>query len=286
MSSPRSSRIQWFPGDGRHLPLFPPPVRTASLNAMTIKLSDIRRYPVKGMSGEPLNAVDLIAGEAIPHDRRFALAHASSGFNQAAPGWMPKNHFLNLSRDEKIAQLAIRFDPETNTLTVERGGRQIATGNVATSVGRMMLDQFFAGFIASGARGNPKIVEAPGTPFADCPDPFLSIVSTSSLAEVERVARQSLDPLRFRANLTVTGSERWEERDWIGCELAIGEARLRVEAPIERCAATNVDPHSATRDMNIPMVLERGFGHAEFGIYARVTAAGRIHPGDTIKLLR
>ena len=33
------------------------------------------------------------------------------------------------------------------------------------------------------------------------------------------------------------------------------EARLRVEEPIERCAATNVDPDTATRDMNIPMLL-------------------------------
>ncbi|MBT5494905.1 MAG: MOSC domain-containing protein, partial [Alphaproteobacteria bacterium] len=264
----------------------PPSHRAVSLSGMTIALSDIRRYPVKGMSGETLDAVDVIAGEALPHDRRFALAHASSGFNRAEPGWMPKNHFLNLSRDEKLAQLAVHFDPETTTLTVERGGRRVATGNAATSIGRMMLDQFFAGFIASGARGNPKIVETPGTPFADCPERFLSIISTSSLAEVERVARQPVDPLRFRANLTVTGAERWEERDWIGCDLAIGEARFRVEEPIERCAATNVDPNTATRDMNIPMVLERGFGHVEFGVYARVTTPGTIRPGDAITLIR
>jgi hypothetical protein len=253
---------------------------------MTITLSDIRHYPVKGMSGEPLVTVDLIAGEALPHDRRFALAHASSGFNRVAPGWIPKNHFLNLSRDEKIAQLAVHFDPETTTLTVERGGRQVATGNTATSIGRMLLDQFFTGFIASGARGNPKIVETPGTPFTDCPERFISIISTSSLVEVERVARQPVDPIRFRANLTVTGAERWEERDWIGGDLAIGEARLRVEEPIERCAATNVDPDTATRDMNIPMVLERGFGHVEFGVYARVTVPGTIRPGDAITLIR
>tara|TARA_E500000331_G_scaffold87019_1_gene82577 strand:- start:219 stop:380 length:162 start_codon:yes stop_codon:yes gene_type:complete len=53
---------------------------------MTITLSDIRRYPVKGVSGEMLDTVDLIAGEALPHYRRFALAHESSGFNRAAPG--------------------------------------------------------------------------------------------------------------------------------------------------------------------------------------------------------
>jgi len=143
-----------------------------------------------------------------------------------APGWMPKNHFLNLGRDEKLAQLAVHFDPETTTLTVVKGGRRVATGNAATSIGRTMLDQFFAKFITSGARGNPKIVETPGTPFADCPERFLSIIGTSSLAEVERVARQPVDPLRFRTNLTLTGEEGWEERDWIGCGLAIGEARF------------------------------------------------------------
>ena len=101
---------------------------------MTITLSDIRGCPVKGMSGETLVTVELNTGEALPHDRRFALAHASSGFNRSAPGWMPKNHFLNLTRDEKIAKLAGHFDPETTNLTVERVGRQVATGNTATSI--------------------------------------------------------------------------------------------------------------------------------------------------------
>ena len=253
---------------------------------MTITLSDIRRYPVKGVSGEMLDTVDLIAGEALPHDRRFALAHASSGFNRAAPGWMPKNHFLNLSRDEKIAQLSVHFDRETTTLSVERYGRQVAAGNTATSIALMMLDRFFAGFIASGARSNPKIVETPGTPFTNCPERFISNISTSSLVEVEPIARQSVDPIRFRTNWTVTGAEQWEELDWIGRDFAIGDARLRVKEPIERCAATNVDPDTATRDMNIPMVLERGFGHVEFGVYARVTVPGTIRPGDAITLIR
>jgi len=52
---------------------------------------------------------------------------------------------------------------------------------------------------------------------------------------------------------------------------------------IARCAATNKDPKSAARDMNIPLLLERGFGHTEFGVYARVLKCGTIRPGDTIE---
>lgn len=260
--------------------------QAASLPTMAPTITQICRYPVKGMSGSPLPSIDLQAGKSIAHDRRFALAHASSGVNHSLPEWMPKNHFLNLSRDEKIAQLSVNFDATANKLTIERGGRQVASGNPATPLGRMMLDQFFAGFVPAGARGNPKLIEAHDTPFADCADPFLSIVNLASVGDIERVARCAVDPTRFRANIYIEDAERWEERDWLGKEISIGTARLRIEEPIERCAATNVDPATATRDMNIPLLLERGFGHVECGVYARVIDAGTISAGDQIEFIR
>ena len=70
---------------------------------MTITLREIKRYQVKGFRGVTLDAVELTPGQSLPHGRRFALAHASSGFDRTNRGWMPKNQFLNLSRDEKIA---------------------------------------------------------------------------------------------------------------------------------------------------------------------------------------
>ena len=44
-----------------------------------------------------------------------------------------------------------------------------------------------------------------------------------------------------------------------------------------------MDPESAARDINIPLLLERGFGHTKSGVYARVLKCGTIRPGDTIK---
>ena len=58
---------------------------------------------------------------------------------------------------------------------------------------------------------------------------------------------------------------------------------LHVEELIARCAATNKDPKSAARNMNIPLLLELGFRHTEFGVYARVLKYGTIRPGDTIE---
>jgi len=45
-----------------------------------------------------------------------------------------------------------------------------------------------------------------------------------------------------------------------------------------------VAPDTGTRDLNIPLILERGFGHIETGVYGEVVDGGTITPGDAIVL--
>jgi len=91
--------------------------------------------------------------------------------------------------------------------------------------------------------------------------------------------------LRFRANLYVRGWPAWRELELMGHEIRIGGVRLRVTRNIVRCAATNVDPVTTERDMNIPKTLMDRFGHAHCGIYAEVIAGGDMAPGDKIEIL-
>jgi MOSC domain-containing protein len=51
--------------------------------------------------------------------------------------------------------------------------------------------------------------------------------------------------------------------------LSIGEARLKVVKHITRCAAVNVDPDTAARDLDILAAIMRRLGHNECGIYTR-----------------
>ena len=74
----------------------------------------------------------------------------------------------------------------------------------------------------------------------------------------------------------------WGELDWLGREIAVGAARLRVVSAITRCAATQVNPATATRDLDIVGALQRGFGHNLMGIYAEVIEGGEIAAGDAI----
>ncbi len=75
---------------------------------------------------------------------------------------------------------------------------------------------------------------------------------------------------------SVEGMRAWEELGWVGREIAIGPARLQVINRIGRCAATNVDPATAERDMNLPNTLQRAFGHADMGVYAKVIGSGLV----------
>ena len=93
-----------------------------------------------------------------------------------------------------------------------------------------------------------------------------------------------IDPLRFRANVYFDGVPAWEEHNWIGTTLAVDNARLKVIATITRCAATEVNPATAERDLDIVGALQRGFGHNLMGIYAEVAAGGDIAVGDALQL--
>jgi len=252
---------------------------------MSATVSAILRYPVKGLSAERLNQAVLERGEGLAHDRRFALAHGSTGFDPDRPTWLPKTQFLTLMRDERLAQLRVAFDPDEGILVLRRQGKQVVRADVGSSLGRTLVGQFFAQFMAGASRGMPRLVEAPGHMFSDSRHKYLSMVNLASVRDLERVVRRPVDALRFRANLLVDGLPAWAEQHWPGRSLKLGPAAVTVADTIERCAATNVDPETAERDLNIPLQLQRGFGHVTLGVYLRVEQPGRLRVGDQVVAL-
>ena len=88
--------------------------------------------------------------------------------------------------------------------------------------------------------------------------------------------------IRFRPNVYFDGALAWCEHDWIGSEITLGTARLRVISLITRCAATQVNPVTAERDLNVVVALERAFGHINMGVYAEVLSGGEIAVSDKL----
>jgi uncharacterized protein len=247
-------------------------------------VASVYRYPVKGLSPERLESVALTPGATVPFDRAYAIENGAGRFDPDAPRYLPKITFLMLMRDERLATLRSQFDDATETLTILRDGKQVARGQLSTKLGRQMIEQFIAAFMKSELRGAPRVVSAPDHSFSDVAAKCLHIVNLASVRELERTIGKPVDPLRFRANLYVDGLAPWAEFTWLDKTLTVGNnAKLAVYKRTQRCEATNVDPKTGARDMAIPAVLSRTWAHSDFGVYATVTEAGVVNPGDAIK---
>jgi uncharacterized protein YcbX len=249
---------------------------------MEARVARISRYPVKGLGPEDREAATLTAGRILSGDRAFALAHGASHWSASEPGWRPKSDFVTLLRTEKLARLGAAWDEEAGILTLLREGKPVARGDPSSVAGRAILEQFFAAYLAGEARGPLRIASAPGQGMTDVPTPFVSLINRASVADLERVVGAPVDPVRFRGNVLIDGLEPWREFDWVGHEIVLGAARLRVAERIGRCVATHVNPDTAARDINVLKTLADAFGHTQMGVYAEVVTGGAVAVGDPI----
>ncbi len=246
------------------------------------RIHGIYRYPVKGLSPEQLPTVALSKGRPLPNDRRYAIENGPSGFDPADPKYYPKSCFLMLMRNERLAALRTRFDDDSHVLSIQHNGVEAVRGNLETAEGRMAIETWFKDYCAKELKGPPKVLAGGDHSFSDVAKKVVSIINLASVAALEDIAGQPLDPLRFRGNLYVTGWPAWSEFAMVGGTLGIGEVRLGVTKAIQRCAAINVDPVTAERDLNLPQAMTRSLGHMNCGIYAEVLADGWIATGDAI----
>ena len=250
--------------------------------AQPAQIASLYRYPVKGLSPEPLPRVALGVGQTLPADRRYAIENGPCGFDPAAPVWMPKSYFLMLMRNERLAGLQTHFEDDTHLLTISQHGKVAARGDLETAQGRAAIEAFFATHFAPELKGPPKVISGGGHSFSDVAKKVVSIINLGSLKAIENIVGVPVHPLRFRANLYVSGWPAWHEFELLGQTLAIGDVRLRIVKRIVRCAAVNVDPERAVRDLDIPPTLMRRLGHADCGIYAEVIEGGTIGVGDAV----
>lgn len=246
---------------------------------------EICRYPVKGLSPDRLDEVILEPGDTLPYDRAYAVENGGRDFDFDNPRHLPKSKFLMLAKHERLASIETSFDEATGLLTVLRDNKQVARGNLRERIGRQMLEQFFAAFMKGDLNGAPRIVGAEGISLSDTSVKCVSIINHETVKDIERVSGQSINPLRFRGNLLIEGVEPWAELDWVNRDIRIGnEVVLYGIERIMRCAATNVDPATALRDMTIPQTLNDAFGHTDCGIYAEISFGGKIKKGDKIEV--
>ncbi len=249
------------------------------------RVVSLYRYPVKGLSGERLQSVALSPDATFPMDRAFAIENGPSGFDPAAPSWQPKIKFLCLMRNAKLAALETNYDDASGTLSVIKDGVPMVEANLKTEAGRAAIEYFFQEFMGREARGTVKVLESPGHSFSDVAAKVAHVVNLATVEDLAVAIKREIHPLRFRANIYLDGWKPWSEFELIGKTIRVGGTEMKITKRVVRCAATEVNPDTAERDIDIPEAIWRKTGESDLGIYARVVTAGKIFPGDKVEIL-
>jgi uncharacterized protein YcbX len=248
---------------------------------MTGWLAKIYRHPIKGHGREALASVGLLAGEVMPFDRHWAVAHQAA---KLTAGW---NSCLNFARGAKAPQLMAitsALDDESREVTLHhpQRGTLVFQPDDPADLPRF-LD--WVGPLNPPERAQPVSIIAGGVGMTDSAFPSVSILSLASLADLSAKMDRELSEHRWRGNLWLEGVAPWAELGWIGRSVAIGGAVLKIEERITRCTATMADPETGAPAGDTLATLQSNYGHQDFGVYARVLHSGPIAIGDDWRLV-
>lgn len=278
------------------------------------EISEIWRYPVKGMAGESLSTAHL-GEQGLVGDRIWAVrdtarqeiqsckfrpelllcaARASAVVEGQVDILFPDGTVLGGERAEahaRVSQLvghASTLEPLRPLSDLDFYRRHKRDDHTwleelkATFAreGHEPLPDFFANFPATAA----EFVALPGTFFLVTP---FHLLTTATLAWLKQLNPQSdWDVRRFRPNVVIDtgpGASGLIEQNWIGRQLVIGSAALDCPGTTPRCGAITRAQGALRAD---PAALRTVVKHADqnVGIYGSPRQAGELRVGDAVYL--
>ena len=240
------------------------------------RLAHICRHPVKGHGREMLASVRLSAGACLPWDRHWAVAHDAA---KLVEGWNPCMNFARGAKAYSLMAIESDLDEATATVTLRHPDRGAITFRPDDPADTPRFLDWAAPLVPEN-RARPARIVTAGRGMTDSDFPSVAILNLASLADLSARMGQELSIHRWRGNLWLDGAPAWDEWDWIGRHIRIGDAVLQVRERITRCMATTVDPATGRSDAQTLDALEAAFGHQDFGLYATVIDGGTIATGD------
>lgn len=246
------------------------------------QVAHLVRHPIKSAGYEPVEAVELTPGAAFPLDRVWAVAHAAARLTEP-PTWAPKLQFLRGWGSAELMAVSCQSDAEAGTVELSHPRRPTARFRPDEAADAARLIDWLRPLWPENRPEPARVVRVPGQALTDQDQPLISINSLASLADLSGRMGRELSIHRFRGNIWVEGLAPWAELELIGQEICVGAARLRIEEPIGRCRATGANPETGQQDADTMGALEAGYGHTDFGVFARVIQGGRVGLGDEVR---
>jgi uncharacterized protein YcbX len=250
------------------------------------------RYPVKGLTPEPVQAITVLPGGRVAGDRllNFRFADAPVGDTE----WCRKYHGIVLANTPALARLTVAFDERSRRLTLRVGDHTLADEGLDPA-GRARLVAALTDYVQSQEenplRDHPerlpiKLVGDGATPrYQDNERGQVTLHSRASVASAgEAFDDLGHDERRYRHNIVIDGVAPWTEQSWIGGAVRIGDVTFEAIVPKVRCLATHANPQSGERDLPVMQLLAQKFGQKQptFGIGMLSSAGGEIRIGDRL----
>ena len=260
----------------------------------------LRRYPVKSMMGEELNAVD-VTDRGLLGDRAYALLDPSTGKVASAKNprkWAKlfdcRAAFVEPPLVGKPLSPVRIMLPDGTMVTSEQSdlnqiltqvfSREVTLGRAAPKT--PSLEEYWPDMEGLAHREKVTDETMPPETFFD-----LAVIHVLTTATIDRL-RELYPPgrfevRRFRPNIVVepsSGAKDFVENAWVGRTLAIGgKVRLTVTGPCPRCVMTTLPQGDLPKDPGILRTAAQQ-NQVNVGIYTSVLRGGTVRRGDPVRL--
>lgn len=246
---------------------------------MTGFVTSLWRHPIKSHGREAVQQATFSPGQTMPGDRVWAVAHEQSKADGSK--WVP---CANFNRVSKVAQLMAITCQTLNDgrIALSHPERPDFEFDPATET-QAFLD-WVNPLMPENRAASTRLVRVPGRGMTDSDFPSVTLCNMASHRAVERHMGQDLSIHRWRGNIWFDQVPEWQEFDWMGRDVKIGEVVFRVKEPTDRCMSTAANPETGIRDADTLSALSH-WGHQDFSVRAEVVQGGQLSVGDKVTLL-
>jgi uncharacterized protein YcbX len=251
-----------------------------------VRVSRLSIAPVKGLGLVHPQEV-LLGRDGVRNDRRFYLVDPDGRLvNNKTCGELMR---VRVEVSDDADQLALRFPGGAAVAAEVAVGAPVETSFYGRPVAGRLVEGPWSEALSEHAGQPLRLVRADDQGGGIDRTHVVSLVSDGSLRALGRQAGiEPIDGRRFRMTIELEGCDDHEEDDWIGSEIEVGDARIRVTGPVGRCVVTTRNPDSGVSDLDTLGLLAgyrtlregKSFG---CGVCGDVLVEGTIRVDDSVR---
>lgn len=227
----------------------------------------IYRYPVKSFQGEPLDW-SIVESYGLRGDRSHAFINHDRFDRHLSAKRIP---YLLGYQAEFVESVLYHNFP-----SIQIKSPQGAYFNWGNTFLQHMIQRF-------GLNLSMEIFPMNHDADTAVDEANLLITTDASLSALEELTGESIDMLRFRPNIVLhlDKQDPFEENNWIGRTLRIGDIELEVYKKCQRCIMIGVDPTNVNIDISILRDVSQQL-NTYFGVYAKVLKTGNVKTSEPV----